>query len=156
MNLIKSDIIKIIEVKRKDTFVNHFSAIFKRDYSLAGEIGENEIKIWQLNIWNAVFYPIFVFKLNSKKEIVSITSKLNPFGKLSYLLLFISLNIFFTDFDYSKAKLSGIFFITTIYLTFISIFILLSFKIYNLEKKKQLKEIYKKLNKGLEIKSYSK
>jgi hypothetical protein len=63
-------------------------------------------------------------------------------------LFFILLTSFFKDINFTTINVSSIFFIVLIYLLFISLFILLSFKIYNLEKKNQLESIYKELNKN--------
>lgn len=152
MKFIKSDIEKLIEVKKKDSFLNHFFTVIKHDYKSSGEIGKHEIKFWKFNLWNAIFYPIFIFKLNSKNEVTSIKSKLNSFGKLNYILFFIFLTSFFKNINFAKITFLSIFFITLIYLAFISLFIFLSFKIYNFEKKKQLESIYKSLNKNTQQK----
>jgi hypothetical protein len=148
LKILKSDIEKLIKVKKKDSFINHFFTIINLDYKPNGEVGKNEIKFWKFNLWIAIFYPIFIFKLNSKKEVTSINSKLNSFGKLIYVLFFILLTSFFKDINFTTINVSSIFFIVLIYLLFISLFILLSFKIYNLEKKNQLESIYKELNKN--------
>ena len=147
MVFVKSDIEKLIEVKKKDSIITHFFTIMKRDYKSNGEVGLHEIKFWKLNVWNAIFYPIFIFKLNSKNEVITINSKLNSFGKLIYFLFFVFLTSFFKDIDFATIKVSSIFIITLIYLVFISLFILLSFKIYSFVKKNQLQSIFKRLTK---------
>jgi hypothetical protein len=143
----KVDIEKIIVVKKRDSFLSHFITILKHDYKLSGEIGKSEVKLWQFNLWNAIFFPVFIFRFNSKGEPISINSKTNSFGKLIYILFLIFLSSFFINLVFNITKSLGLFFLMIIYLVFITLFILISLKIHNYEKKKQLKKIYKRLNK---------
>ncbi len=147
MEYTKSDIEKIIDVKKNDSLKNHFIKIIKHDYRSNGEVGKNEIKFWEFNLFNAFFYPVFIFKLNSKDVITSISSKLNSFGKLIFISFFVFFSLIFMDFDLNRMHILGILLIIMIYVIFISLLILLFLKSYNFEKKKQLEAIYKKLKK---------
>lgn len=153
MEFVKSDIEKIIQVKKKDSFINHFFTVIKHDYKSNGEVSNHEVKFWEFNLCNAIFYPIFIFKLNSKNEVILINSKLNSFGKSIYILFFVFLTSFFKNINFATINVSNIFFIALFYLVFISLFIVLSFKIYNFEKKNQLETIYKRLNKNTQHKA---
>ncbi len=145
LNITKSDIEKLIEVKEKDSFINHFFTVIKHDRRTAGEIEKTEIKIWKFNLWVAIFYPIFIFHLNSNNELATISSKLNSFGKLSYGLFFVFLTFLFRDIDFVKITLSGFLLLALLYLVLISFFMLISFKIYRYEKKEKLKVIFETL-----------
>ena len=146
LDITKFDIEKLIEIKKEDNFLNHFFTVIKYDRRPAGEIEKTEIKVWKFNLWIAIFYPIFIFHLNSSNELTTISSKLNSFGKLVYALFFVFLTFLFRDIDFVKITFSGFLILALLYLVLISFFILISFKIYNYEKKEQLKSIYKILS----------
>ena len=104
MEITKKDIEKLIELRKENTFLNHFWNVFSRDFRAKGESGRNEIKVWSQNIWNVAFYPIFTFELNANNHLTNITDKLNPIGKtivgifLIGILYFIFTNLS-TDFE---------------------------------------------------------
>jgi hypothetical protein len=145
LDIKKSDIEKLIEVKKKDKFLNHFFTVIKHDRRPSGEIEKTEIKVWKFNLWVAIFYPIFIFHLDSSNELITISSKLNSFGKLIYGIFFMFLTFLFRDIDFVKITLSGFLILALLYLVLISFFILISFKIYRFEKKEQLKVIFETL-----------
>jgi hypothetical protein len=147
----KSDIEKIRKIRKEDKFFNHFLTNIKHDYSFYGEIRKIEIKIWSFNLWNAIFYPIFIFKFNSNNKLISISSKLNSFGKLIYVLFLIFLTSFFKNINFAKATILGLLLFIVFYLVFISIFILISFKIYGNVRKNQLEMIYEKIKRNKKI-----
>ena len=72
LDIKKSDVEKLIEVKKKDKFLNHFFTVIKHDRRPSGEIEKTEIKIWKFNLWGAIFYPIFIFRLNSSNDLTTI------------------------------------------------------------------------------------
>ena len=69
MEVTKKDVEKLIELRKENTFLNHFWNVFSRDFRLKGEIGRNEIKVWKQNMWNATFYPIFTFEFNANNHL---------------------------------------------------------------------------------------
>ena len=146
LDITKSDIEKLIEIRREDKWLNHFLKFATQDYRPTGEIGKAEIKIWKLNFWVGAFYPIFIFKLNTNNKLLSISSKLNSFGKSLFIFLFILLISAFIKIDFAEMKLFGAVFIILLCTIFISIFVLVTFKIYSFERKEQLKIIYKILS----------
>jgi hypothetical protein len=143
----KSEIEKLIEVRKKDVFLNHFFSILKHDLRPTGEICESKIKVWKQSLWTGLFYPVFIFHLNSNNHLTKITSKVNSLGKLTYVLFFVFLTSFFTDIDLFKIKFSGLLLFLVLYSVLISIFTLLSIKIYSFEKKKELEIIFETLKK---------
>ncbi len=79
LNIKKSDIEKLIEVKKGDKFLNHFFTVIKHDRRPSGEIEKTEIKVWKFNLCVAIFYQIFIFHFNSNNDLTTISSKLNSF-----------------------------------------------------------------------------
>ena len=55
MEITKKDVEKLIEMRKKDTILNHLWNIFSPDMRAKGEINRNEIKVWSQNIWNLNF-----------------------------------------------------------------------------------------------------
>ncbi|MCR9265172.1 MAG: hypothetical protein NXH86_13530 [Flavobacteriaceae bacterium] len=103
-----------------------------------------------MNFWNGFFYPIFQFDLNKEGHLVNISDRINPVGRL-FLSLFCLLTCIpwfywiFDDFDVLEhwpQILIGLIFLGTL--------ILIGFKIYKMEMKMQLKEIYELLDMEIE------
>lgn len=146
MQLTKSDISKLVKVRKSDVFWNHFFYSLKKDYKVYGDIQKNTIKIWQKGNMTGAFYAVYTFEFNSKNHLIKTTDKLNVYGKLLRLLFpfayfFHILSTALTDFEFKR------FFIgISIFLILVLAFILLSDKIYQFEKKEQLNDFYTKLN----------
>jgi hypothetical protein len=146
VEITKSDIIKLIEERKTDSFETHLWIILKRDFRPAGEIGNREVKVWRMNFWNGFFYPIFQFDLNQEGHLVNISDRINPAGRLFLILFCVLICIpwfhwIFDDFDLLEhwpQILVGFIFLGTC--------ILIGFKIYKMEMKMQLKEIYELLD----------
>ena len=146
MKITKSDILKLIENEKSDTVWNHFLHVLSIDYKPTGEIQNNQIKIWRQGIFIGAFYPVYTFELNSENQLIKISDKLNPIGKILYLMLplgfsFLFFSNVFGDFEYKKSLIS-----VGIILIFVFAYIFISRKIYRFEKKEQLKQIYSILN----------
>ncbi|RUA29563.1 MAG: hypothetical protein DSY77_15090 [Bacteroidetes bacterium] len=142
MKVSKSDIIELIEDEKTDSFTNHLNAILKWGFRPTGEIQKREIRVWRQNVWNGVFYPIFKFHLNNDGYLVKITDRINPVGLIVYILLCAVVSIpwlywIFDDYDPASHWIQII-----TWVVFFGIFGLISFKIYQMEKKIQLSQIY--------------
>lgn len=146
MEISRSDIIKLIEERKTDSFETHLWTIVKRDFRPSGEIGNREIKVWCMDFWNGFFYPIFQFDLNNEGHLIKISNRINPAGRL-FLSLFCILTCIpwfywvFDDFDllnHWPQILVGFIFLGTL--------LFIGFKIYKMEKEIQLKEIYELLD----------
>lgn len=146
MEFCKSDIQKLIQVKKSNTFWNHFLFSFSKNYKIHGEIQKNSIVIWQRTSFTGISYPIYIFEFDSENTLLNISDKLNPYAKYTQLLFpifffFPLLSTAFTDFQIKK------------FLTCISIFILLTVacylmgrKIHSYEKREQLAHFRELLN----------
>jgi len=152
LEISKFEIEKLIEIRKKDTFFNHFLAIIKLDLRPTGIISKSEIKIWKYNFRLGIVYPVFIFEFNSNNKLTKITSKLNSVGKFAFALFFIFLSSLFINVDFINIKFNGLLFLLIFYIIFISVFVLISVKIYSSEKKEQLKVIFEIL-KGIKEKS---
>ncbi|MFC4218800.1 hypothetical protein [Flagellimonas marina] len=156
MEISRSDIVKLIEEKKTDSFETHLWTIIKRDSRPSGEIGNREIKVWKMNFWNGLFYPIFHFDLNKDDHLIKISDRINPAGRL-FLSLFCILTCIpwfywvFDDFDLSQnwpKILFGFIFLGTL--------VIIGFRIYKMEKEIQLEEIYDLLDMEIENSSTEK
>ena len=146
LEITKKDIEKLIELRKENTFLNHLWNIFSRDFRPKGEIGRNEIKVWNQSMWNVAFYPIFTFELNANNHLTNITDKLNPIGKtiiglFSIGILYFVFSNFSTDFDFLENWLPIL-----IVSVFLLIFITVFRKLYLFEKQNQLDEIFEILD----------
>ncbi|WP_283635514.1 hypothetical protein [Aquaticitalea lipolytica] len=156
MEITKKDIEKLIELRKENTYLNHLWNVFSRDFRPKGEIGRNEIKVWNQSIWNVAFYPIFTFELNANNNLTNITDKLNPIGKtivglfLIGILYFVFTNLS-TDFDFLENWLAIL-----IASVFLLIFITIFRKLYQSEKQNQLDEIFEFLDIEVEEKKLEK
>jgi hypothetical protein len=146
MEITKSDIQKLVIVKKDNTIKNHFLNSFTKQYKTFGETQENTIKIWQKTKTTGIAYPIFTFEFNSKNKLIKTTEKLNPIARFSQLLFplfffFPLLQNAFSDFEFKRffACISAF-----LFLTFACY--LVSNKIYQYEKKEQLNDFYKTLD----------
>ncbi|WP_405397562.1 hypothetical protein [Maribacter sp. Asnod2-G09] len=146
MEITKSDIIKLIEVEQVDTFGTHLLNIMKWNLGPAGMVSSREIKVWRQNSWNQMFYPIFKFELDKNGHLINISDKINPAGKIIYFLFCVIFSIpwlswVFNDFDpiIHWVEILG-------WVIFLGIFLLVGFKIYQMEKKIQLEQIYEILD----------
>lgn len=105
MKITKKDIEKLIELEKRNTFLNHLWNVFSKDFKSKGEIGQKEVKVWKQNIWNGIFYPVFTFEFDDNNHLINITDKLNPIGK-TFIRIFITgfLYLVFLK-NFSKFKL---------------------------------------------------
>ena len=147
MQLTKSDILKLVKVKKANTFWNHFLYALKKDYKINGEIKKNFIAIWQKGNMTGAFYPVYTFEFNSENQLIKTTDRLNPFGRilqLSFPFTFFCPLILTAVNDFKMAKFlvsTTLFFILTL------AFILIINKIYKFEKIQQLREFDEILSK---------
>nr|WP_298996056.1 hypothetical protein [uncultured Allomuricauda sp.] len=146
MEITKSDIVELIEEKQTDSLTTHFLTILKWDFRPTGEIRNREIRIWRQNGWNSMFYPIFKFELNSNGHLINISDRINPVGLIIFVLFCAFFSIpwlywIFDDFDLLARwhQIVG-------WVIFLGIFLLIGFKIYRMEKKIQLGQIYEILD----------
>ena len=146
MEIKKKEVEKLIELRKTNTFLNHFWNVFSRDMKAKGEINHNEIIVWRQNMWIMSFYPIFTFEFNAENNLIKITDKLNPIGKT--LIGCTSLWFLYIIFPKNISKFSVIdnWQLITIIALFVFLFIWLSRKIYKMERNNQLEEIYEILD----------
>ena len=146
MQLNKTDILKLVKVRKSDVFWSHFFYGLKKDYSVNGEIQTNTIKVWQKASMTGVFYPVYTFEFNSDDQLLKITDSLNSFGKLLQLLfpLFYFHPLFSNSFTHFELRHFFIAIALFLILTFACY--LISNAIYQYEKKEQLKDFYETLN----------
>tara|TARA_R110002050_G_scaffold133381_1_gene255914 strand:- start:88 stop:762 length:675 start_codon:yes stop_codon:yes gene_type:complete len=156
VEITKSDILKLIEVKQMNTFVTHLLTILKWDFRPAGEVRNREIRVWRQNGWNGMFYPIFKFDLNKDGHLINISDRINPVGQIMYFLFCVVfsipwLNWIFDDFDplFHWIEILG-------WVIFLGIFLIIGFKVYRMEKKIQLQQIYEILDIEIENKEAEK
>lgn len=140
MRITKQHIQKVIEKKRTDSIISHLVTVFTRDLSIIGDVKQNELRIWEQNMWSTFFYPIFVFHFEND-VLVKQTDKLNPFGKflisipICFLTYIIGTNIFQNFEEFSLLENWRL----IIFLgTFFTICIIACRYIYRFEKKKTL------------------
>lgn len=153
MKVTKKDVEKLIELRKKDTFLNHLWNIFSRDMRAKGEINRNEIKVWSQNMWNMTFYSIFTFEFNANNHLTNIKDKMNPVGKI--LIGIASLWFLYLIFPNNPTEFNPI--DNWQWITIIAVFVFLvawvSRKIYKMERKNQLEEIYEILEIEIEKKA---
>ena len=145
MQITKSDIKKLIKNTKTDSIWNHFLCVIKRDFSYNGYIQKNKIKVWKQGIWIGAFYPIFTFELNSQNHLINISDKLNPIGKLLFLIFPIGFSSLFISTIVGDFEIKKFLLLTIILLIFIVFYTIITMRIYKFEKKEQLKEIYEVL-----------
>jgi hypothetical protein len=152
MEVTKKDVEELIELRKKDTFLNHLWNIFSRDMRAKGEINRNEIKVWSQNMWNLTFYSIFTFEFNANNHLTNITDKMNPVGKT--LIGIASLWFLYLIFPNNPTEFNPIdkWLWIAIIAVFVFLGVLLSRKIYKMERKNQLEEIYEILDIEIEEK----
>jgi hypothetical protein len=146
LNITKSDVVKLIEEKKIDSFQSHLLNILKRDFTAFGEIRESEIRVWSQNPWNAFFYPVFTFELNSKNELINIKDKLNAVGKIVYGLFILLVSIPWVPQDFPNIDFSNYIIPFVVYILFLGVLVLVSLRVYKMEKRIQLEQIYEILD----------
>ncbi|KAF2081332.1 hypothetical protein [Flavobacterium sharifuzzamanii] len=146
MEVTKSDIQKLIQVQKNNTFLNHFICSIKKDYKIYGNIEKHKIIIWQRTSWTGSSYSLYSFEFDSEGILTKVNDKLNPFAQYSQLLFplfffFPLLSTAFTDFQIKK------------FLACISVFLFLTFACYLfsrriglVNKKDQLTDFYQLIN----------
>ena len=147
MKINRNDVQKLIQKLKDDNVWNHFLCVIKLDCNVNGHIQKNKINIWKQGIWNKAFYPIFIFEFNSQNHLIKITDKLNPIGRLLYLLFPISYSIFFFSIIINDFKIKKFLILMTVILTILILYFLITKKIYEYEKKVQLEAIFKIIDK---------
>ena len=156
MEITKKDVEKLIELRKKDTFLNHLWNIFSRDLRPTGEINRNVIKVWNQNLWNATFYPIFKFEFNANNHLINITDRLNPVGKILIGLFIFGFLYFVLPKNPTEFNFIGNWPIIVFIVLFASIFVLVARMIYRFEKRNQLDEIFELLDMEVEEKKLEK
>ncbi|MFC0878867.1 hypothetical protein ACE01N_19885 [Saccharicrinis sp. FJH2] len=150
MKVTKKDVEKLIELKKENTFFNHLWNVFSRDFRPKGEVSQNEIKIWRQNIWNATFYPIFIFKFNANNHLTNITDKLNPIGKTFIGIIALGFLYLILPKDFDDFNFIGSWPIIIFILVFSSIVVMVARMVYRFEKKNQLEQILELLDVEIE------
>lgn len=146
MKITKSDILKLVKIRKANTFWNHFLYALATNYRANGEVKKNIIKIWQKRTFRGIFYPVFTFEFDNENQLIKITDKLNPYGKTIQLIFpfIFFLPLIYTSISHFETKR---FFICGIILLVLFLAIsLLNSKLYQYEKKEHLKEFRKALN----------
>lgn len=157
MEFTKSDVQRLIQTQKGNTFFNHFIYSVTKDFKTQGCIQKRQIKIWKRTNFTGSFYPVHSFNFDSENKLISVTDELNSFAKYTQLLfpLFLFsplLSTAFSDFYLKKFLICIIIFLILNFACY-----LLSLKIYSYEKKDQLKDFYQLLkNKNLTKKGGSK
>lgn len=142
MHIPKSDIEKLIESNTKSTYLNHLWNFLWKDYTAKGEIKKNEIKVWQQNMWNFGFYPIFTFELDENNHLINISDELNPVAKTIIGILFIgALGLIAYNFP-PIAEINGYLVIIAIVIIYAFLFVTVFRKIYESERQNQLDAIF--------------
>jgi hypothetical protein len=146
MQITKSDISRLIKIQKADTFWNHFIYSMTFNHRTNGEIENSFIKIWQKRNSKGAFYPVFTFEFDNQNRLIKITDRLNSYGRIIQLIFpfIFFLPLIYTsiiDFELNQFLIGG----TIILILFLSI-LLLNNKIYQFEKKENLKEFCKTLN----------
>lgn len=144
----KKDLEKLIIQHKKSNLQNHFNDAFSYNTTkYSGEITPNELLIWRSSRFLRGAYPIFCLNFNQNGNLISISTKKNPYYKLlnKISILFIVavcvILIFTTEF---KPALFGIIGISL----FCLFFYLFSFNVIRFETKiltEELKEAIKKI-----------
>lgn len=150
MEITKSDIKKLIKVEKTDDFFNHFVTVITRDYRAKGEIKSSEIVVWSQGYWTGITYPVFTFKLDSKNNLIDITDRLNPVGRIFYFGFIGFLIFLFTPQDFTNVTWKDFWPLPITVILFLAIFILFTIRFYRFEKKQQLDEIFEILDIELE------
>jgi hypothetical protein len=153
MEVTKKDVEKLIELRKESTFLNHLWNVFSRDLRAKGEIKRNEIKVWNQNMWNMTFYPIFTFEFNANNHLINITDKINPIGKT--IIGIASLWFLYLIFPNNPTEFNPIdsWQWTLIVAVFVFLVIWVARKIYRMERKNQLEQIYEILDIEVEKKA---
>ena len=153
MEVTKKDVEKLIELRKESTFLNHLWNVFSRDLRAKGEIKRNEIIVWNQNMWNMTFYPIFTFEFNSDNHLINITDKINPIGKT--IIGIVSLWFLYLIFPNNPTEFNPIdsWQLTLIVAVFVFLVIWVARKIYRMERKNQLEQIYEILDIEIEKKT---
>lgn len=91
------------------------------------------------------FYTVFIFEFNSNDELIKVSDKLNIFGKLIFVLMFLGFSLpFWENFTFNDFNTIKLIYIIGFNIVFIIVFLLLSRTIYRFEKN-ETKEYYFKL-----------
>ena len=146
MEVTKKDVEKLIEVRKRNSFFNHFWNVLVYDFRAKGEIGRNDITVWRQNMWNMTFYPIFTFEFNANNHLTKIKDEINPIGKtfigffsFGFLYLIFPKNL--SDFDFIDHLPFASFI-----LIFAFIIALVARMVYRFEKQNQMEQIFEILD----------
>jgi len=148
----KKEVEKLIELRKENTFLNHLWNVFSRDIRAKGEIKRNEIIVWNQNMWNMTFYPIFTFEFNANNHLINITDTINPVGKT--IIAIATLWFLYLIFPNNPNEFNPIdnWQWITIVAVIVCLVVWVSRKIYKMERKNQLEEIYEILDIEIEEK----
>ncbi|RXM48270.1 hypothetical protein, partial [Flavobacterium sp. YO12] len=80
MEITKSDVQKLIQVQKENTFLNHFIYAIKKDYKIHGNIEKHKINIWQKTSLTGSSYSVYSFEFDSENILTKVNDKLNPFA----------------------------------------------------------------------------
>jgi hypothetical protein len=146
LEITKKEVKQLMKTEQKDTFLNHFMGMFKRDFSVTGESSSGKIKLWQRTDWTLIFYAVFTFKFDSKQHLVAIDTKPNAMGTFFFYGVLLGLLFLFIPKDLATYQHDVFWNVTLIKIIFLGLFIVVTTKIYATEKKFQLEAIYEKLD----------
>lgn len=87
MEVTKSDVEKLIEGRKENTFLNHLLAVITKKYQPMGEVRKKEIFVWRPNYWGSLFYPVFKFEFDNNSHLVKISDRISSAGIFVFAVL---------------------------------------------------------------------
>lgn len=142
MEITKKEVEKLIELKEKNTFINHLSTVISRDFRAKGEIQTNKIRYWKQGFWNMTFYPIFTFEFNTENHLIKITDNINPMGKVINIIIFVPLAILIVCETINNFEFKPNWILLFLFVIILTLLIVIIRKVYRYEKQNQLDTIY--------------
>lgn len=146
MHITKTEVKQLIEVHETGTFKTHFFGAFSNKNKVIGISSSNEIQIWQHTRKTRITYSIFTFTFNEQQYLIGIKAQLNIFAKMLYVGLISFFLILFISKGFSIYQQDSFWIITLVEIIFLLLFILVTTKIYTLQRNQQLQDIYDLLN----------
>lgn len=144
MKILKQDIVKKIEKRRKDSLWGHLLTSLYLTQDIYADVRKDKIIVWNWGSWLGSCYSVIIFEFNSKNELIKVSDKLNKFGVALYLFTLVGFSLAFGSIIFEDFTITKLVFIGGAYVIFITLLLLLSRAVYRFGKN-ETKEYYFKL-----------
>lgn len=103
MQILKDDVLRLIEKQMDNSFWNHLKYQLFGDFETCGNVDGNKIRLWKKDIVYSGNYSIFIFEFDKNNHLATISTENNPIRHkfiTVIFIIFLGALLFLNGFDF--------------------------------------------------------